>query len=443
MTDHNFHADKDADRLWGRCRRDANLRWLLEGVLTSRRPELGRILLLSPSEVLGDAHARVGKRLSLRFRLTGFPYLSDRSSILSRTARLMMSARSAQEHKRKTKQSIADWAAANGRQARDLIAAGILETIRQNDALRTLAISDLTVTPVRVAQAVGSYEVLNWTAMTDLIQALDPFLARSQSKKTINHFTLNFAGLLQDFQPDIIQQEIVLRSANQFVRLLKRRAVTENEWRNLLVKLVDLNLVSPNTSVFLWCRKFPRDGFAMSPSFALGVLPPCCPSCGKDAHAMASFAPSGGLFDAMQLKDGVLGAAIGWHLEKRGIRFLHGYCKNGTEMDFIPIMHNGRLLIECKVLGVLSPPKQLARNIRKAIKQLDRHATLLQEQTGELRDSICVVNLTKQNLTALMRSHRASGIARSRLISYEDFPNWLRARTLAYRSSAKNSRQKP
>jgi len=430
VINRNLHADADADRLWWRCRNDASLRWLLEGVLASRKPELGRILLLSPSEVLGDAQARIGRKLSLLFRLKGFPYLSGRIKDLSQTVRLMMSRRGAEpERINETKRSIAEWAAANGRQARDHITAGVVETIRRNDPLRVLATSDQPVTPVRVAQAVANYEALDWKAMEDLLLALDPFLARSRSKKTINHFTLNFTGLLQHLQPDIIQQEMTLRSANHFVSLLKRRGVTETEWRNLLLRLVDRNLLTPNTSMFLWCRRFPQDGFVASPSFVLGFLPPCCPSCGKDAHAMASFAPSGGLLDAMLLKDGVLGAAIGWHLEKRGIRFLHAYCENGTEMDFVPIVQNGRLLIECKVLGVLLPPKQLARNVRKAIKQLDRHAALLRTQTGDLHDSICVVNLTNQNLASLMRNHGGSGIARTRLISYEDFPHWLRART--------------
>jgi hypothetical protein len=145
---------------------------------------------------------------------------------------------------------------------------------------------------------------------------------------------------------------------------------------------------------------------------------------------MASFVPSGSLLDAMQLKDGVLGAAIGWHLKKRGIRFLHGHCQDGTEMDFVPILHNGRLLIECKILSVLLPPKQLRRNLREAIKQLDHHTALLEAQTAELRDSVCVVNLTNRNLASLMTDHSSSEIARSRLISYEEFPHWLRTRII-------------
>jgi hypothetical protein len=71
---------------------------------------------------------------------------------------------------------------------------------------------------------------------------------------------------------------------------------------------------------------------------------------------------------------------------------------------------------------------QLRRNLREAIKQLDHHTALLESQTAELRDSVCVVNLTNRNLASLMTDHSSSEIARSRLISYEEFPHWLRTR---------------
>jgi len=104
------------------------------------------------------------------------------------------------------------------------------------------------------------------------------------------------------------------------VGLLRRRAISESAWRELLLRLIDRGLVAPSASMLLWCRRFPEDGFVASRPFALGTLPPFCPSCGDEAHAIASFMPDGGLLDAMNLKDGLLGAAIGWHLTRRGTR---------------------------------------------------------------------------------------------------------------------------
>jgi hypothetical protein len=428
MTHGKLHNDPDADRLWRRCRNDANLRWLLEGILTSRKPEVGRILLVSPIEFFGEVQARIGPKLSLRFHLAGFPYLSGKFQDLSESLKRMMSGRGAEAQRSSdAKRAIAEWTAANGRQAQDLIVAAILETVRQNGLMRALATSDEPVTAVRVARQVRNYEALDWRPMEDLFRLFDPFLARSRSKKLINRFTLNSTALLRHSQPEIIQQDVIVRSAHRFVALLSKRGVTETAWRNLLLGLIDRDLVAPYTSMFLWCRKFPQDGFVASASLALGALPPCCPSCGKDAHAMASFAPAGGFNSAINLKDGLLGAAIGWHLKKQGIRFWHAHCEKGTELDFIPIVQKGRLLVECKILSVLVPAKQLLRNVREAIKQLDEHAALLQGQGWKLRGSVCVVNLTDQNLAFLRRDESPIGIGENRLVSYERFSEWLQA----------------
>lgn len=424
-----MHNDPEADRIWRRCRYDANLRWLLEGVLSSRKPELGRTLLLSPVEFFGEIQARVGPKLSLLFHLTGFPYLSGKIKELSGSLSRMMSERGVEsQQSNDAKKAMADWAAANGRQAQDLIVAATLETVRRNGAMRELATSDQLVTPVRVAQEMPNYEALDWKPMEELFQLFEPFLARSRSKKPINRLTLNFTALLRHFQPEISQLDVIVRSAQHFVGLLQKRGVSEAAWRSLLLMLIDRDLVASYTSMFLWCRKFPQDGFVASASFALGALPPCCPSCGKDAHAMASLAPAGGFQDAMKLKDGLLGAAIGWHLKRRGIQFWHARCEKGTEMDFIPVVRDGHLLIECKILSVSVPARQLARNVREAVKQLDEHAALLEKEGWKLHGSVCVVNLTDQDLTCLQRDGFPIGNAENRLISYERFSEWLRAK---------------
>jgi hypothetical protein len=193
--------------------------------------------------------------------------------------------------------------------------------------------------------------------------------------------------------------------------------------------LVDRELVAPYTSLFLWCRKFPQEGFVASSSLLLGALPPLCPSCGREAHAMGSFAPSGPLHEAMKLKDGLLGAAVGWHLTRKGFRFWHSQCVDGTEMDFIPIVGREHLLIECKVLKVSVSAKQLARTIRDCLKQLDEHLTILEQQGWKMCGSACVVNITEAELDSLRRSRFPIGPNPERLVSYERFSKWLRAIT--------------
>jgi hypothetical protein len=171
MADRKLHHDPQAGRLWGQCPNDADLRWLLEGVLSSRRPELGRIPLLSPVEIFGGAHSRLGRKLSLQFQLTGFPYRSGPIKSLSQSLqRLMAAQRGEPRQSQDAKRALAGWAAANGRQARTLWQRGSWKTVRRNPVFRELVTSDEPVTKVRVAQRVSDYTTLDWHEMEDLAQ---------------------------------------------------------------------------------------------------------------------------------------------------------------------------------------------------------------------------------------------------------------------------------
>src|SRR6202046_4848896 len=135
MMRSKLHKDAAADRLWRRCRKDADLRWLLEGVLNSRAPALGRTLLLSPVEFFGQVQAKIGKKMTLLFHLSGFPYLSGSLKELSRSLQEMAAGqRPDGESSASAQRTIEEWKQANGREALDLLAAAILETVRMNPA---------------------------------------------------------------------------------------------------------------------------------------------------------------------------------------------------------------------------------------------------------------------------------------------------------------------
>jgi len=429
MTRSKLHKDADAERLWRGCRNDADLRWILEGVLNSRTPALGRMLLLSPVEFFGQVQAKVGKKLSLLFHLTGFPYLSGTLKDLFKSLQRMAAGqRSHLATSGNAQRTIEEWKQANGREALDLLAAAILETVRKNPALRQLVASGEPLTNLHTARQVAEYEGLDWTAMEELVQIFEPFLARPKSKKPINRLTLDFTSLLHHLQPEISQLDLALRSAEHFTALLKKRRVSEAEWRDAVIALVGRDLLIPYTPMFLWCRSHPEDGFVASLPFSAGPLPPLCPACGKWAHAIASYAPASGLDAAVRLKDGVLGAAIGWHLTKRNVKFWHSHQEGGTEVDFIAASGNQHLLIECKMLSATVADKQLRRNLREAADQLDSHTALLEQADWKLRESVCVVNLAEGHMNSLRTSKRESSAELDLLISYEQFPAWFRSR---------------
>jgi len=428
MTRSKLHKDADAERLWKRCRQDADLRWLLEGVLNFRTPALGRMLLLSPVEFFGQIQAKLGKKLSLLFHLTGFPYLSGSLKELSRSLQQMAAERPHVASSGNAQRTIEEWKQANGREALDLLAAAILETVRKNPTLRQLAAADEPITNVHIARQIAAYEGLDWTAMEKLVQIFEPFVARPKSKKPINRLTLDFTFLLQQLQPEITQLDLALHSAEHFTALLKKRRVSESAWRDAVMMLVRRDLLIPYTPMFLWCRSYPADGFVASLPFSTAPLPPLCPGCGKWAHAMASYAPASGLDAAVRLKDGVLGAAVGWHLTKWGVKFWHSHQERGTEVDFIARIGNQHLLLECKMLSVTVSDKQLRRNLREAADQLNSHIALLEQVNWKLSESVCVVNLTERQLNLLRTSDRQSSAALDGLISYEQFLAWFRSR---------------
>jgi hypothetical protein len=383
------------------------------------------MLLVSPIELFGEVQKRVGRKLWMKFRLIGLPYITGNFNRMYKSLNRRRRARVfAPDQSQEARVAISEWQTANSRRAQDLTVAAILETVRRNPSLRALMAGDEPITAPRVAQALPNPEKLDWQPLKDLVELFEPFLVRSDSRKHINRFTLNFTALLPHLQPEISLQTVAIQSAHHFTRLLKAQKVSEDAWRQLLLKLIDLDYVMASTPTFLWCRKFPDDGFVAATSMSWGTSPPSCPWCGKTAHAIAAFVPTGSLRDAMALKDGLLGAAIGWHLIRRGIPFTHGHSEAGTELDFLLKVGDGRLLIECKVLSVLVPAKQLARSVRKGVKQLERHAALVESRGTNLLDSVCVLNLTDRRLSSLM----SAGLWKDRVISYERFPEWLRGR---------------
>jgi hypothetical protein len=254
----------------------------------------------------------------------------------------------------------------------------------------------------------------------------EPFLMRPRSKKPINRITLDFAALLRQAQPVISQLDIAFRSALHFSQLLKKRGVSEKAWQDVVMKLVGRELLLPFTPMYLWCKACPEDGFVASLPFSLCPLPPLCPGCGKLAHAIASYRPARGFDTAVRMKDGLLGAAIGWHLAKRKIRFRHSPVVNGTEMDFVVQDLRGSILVECKMLSVAPSDKQLTRTLRDAASQLAEHTEILEKFGSKVVGAVCVVNsgsLQLRRLSTRIDAH----FNLERIISYEEFASWLRS----------------
>jgi hypothetical protein len=74
-----------------------------------------------------------------RFQLTGLPYLSGNIKHLSQSLQQMAVGEDSHPLRSRAQGAIAEWDEANGKQARDLVTAAVLETVRKNAVLRQLA----------------------------------------------------------------------------------------------------------------------------------------------------------------------------------------------------------------------------------------------------------------------------------------------------------------
>lgn len=411
--------DLAAKRLWRRARPDATLRWLLEGVLDGRQPPLGRSLLLAESEICGELPLRLSARLTLPVRVAGYPYLSGPLRRFAPTVgRILRRREEVRTQAKQVRHALEHWQERHTeRIAQTMLAFGV-ELVRSNPALQTLANGATPVTWQVVARAVRGTGTLDFDGALKTAMASEPLFVGKQSKALLRGFTLNMDGLAEQMRPERAQELAVLGSAEYVLKLLANRAVSEAGWRDVVIELARRDMLAPASPLFSWCRRCWADtGFVISMGLAQGRLPPLCPSCGKPAYAMAVFQPSGNWAAASGLKDGLLGAAVGWYLTKRAIPFSHGQTVGGEETDFIVETRQGPVLIECKMLYTQGNPKQRLRNVRDAVEQTQRHANLLAAEGHAVHQAVCVLNLTGNELADL-------GYGTEATISFEDFTAW-------------------
>ncbi|MEO8339023.1 MAG: hypothetical protein ABI604_04800 [Nitrospirota bacterium] len=145
---------------------------------------------------------------------------------------------------------------------------------------------------------------------------------------------------------------------------------------------------------------------------------------------MAAFYSTGVLTQALELHDGVLAAALAWHLTQRGIVFDDGVKLPNAELDFVLKGSAGDCLMECKMNHLLCPDDTIRSTLYKSRNQLRDHLQIAKIHGMTLRHAACVVNLTRQQLVPLIRTMEPEvdtefARVRGQLLSYEGVATWL------------------
>jgi hypothetical protein len=155
----------------------------------------------------------------------------------------------------------------------------------------------------------------------------------------------------------------------------------------------------------------------------------CC-KCGREVPYIAAFYSTGVLTQALELHDGMLAAALAWHLTQLGIAFDDGVKLPDVELDFVLKGNAGDSLMECKMNHVLCPDETIRSTLYKSRNQLRDHLQIAKRHGMTIRHAACVVNLTRQQLVPIMKTMEPEvdtefARVRGQILSYEDVAIWL------------------
>jgi hypothetical protein len=327
---------------------------------------------------------------------------------------------------------------ATGDDLRDRLVTAILETIRLNAPLRSLAFDGEMISRSRLRKTVKDYAGIDFSPIVTAFQDFLPFLQGRKQRKAVSGVARGIDDLLGSFEVEPLRANLVWVSAAHFQTVLRARRVSESDWRRLFLKLAHRQFLAPSSLLYFWCTKGPEAAFSTSFTPVYLADSPLCPLCGRVAQAICTFVPAGCLQKAMESKDGMLGVAVGWFFRKHEVRFKAGHLIGGTELDFVASGRRGRLLVECKMHHVLTPEGHIRGQILASRNQLRDHIHVANREGLKLAGASCVVNLTSQHLKKILRglaveSDEVYQRLQAEVISYEDFADWFRRASVTSR----------
>ena len=179
------------------------------------------------------------------------------------------------------------------------------------------------------------------------------------------------------------------------VKLLQRRNIDPKEYTIVLADLYLKKLID-NTSTLFWCKSCHDDPCVITSRARLSPQQSRlkCPKCDKKMLWATVYNTHQVIRDSCFAKDGCLGIATRWLLQKRQIKFQEGsYTNRDFELDFRFTIGERRILLECKMHKTYKDTETIERNVSGAVKQAARHAeAILQENSDALTDVWVLTN---------------------------------------------------
>jgi hypothetical protein len=314
---------------------------------------------------------------------------------------------------------------------RDRLALGVLNTIAGDDKLRQLINGPYPIEYPALRQAVGDYSRINFQPLLAAWRGLiDQVFKGRQSKSALSQLGINIDVLKDATFSQALHVQLTQLNVAHYQKLVCGQGINERTWRQVLLDLHKNCFLDHVGPLYAWCVRCPETGVlaTIASSNVLGRFH--CPRCRRVAHAETYFFPAGWLEAALNLRDGMLGACVGWQLKKRGLEFKANVPIAGTELDFVLGLGCERILIECKMPLTLKADETLTPNLSEAQNQLHEHVALARQQGMIFARAACVLNLSRQRLASIVRRSHPTPRPKYQkpetgLISYEDLADWL------------------
>jgi hypothetical protein len=425
-----MNNDDQAVQLWQRARRHRPTARLLDEVLLDRA--CSQILLLHREELFPRIDAELEPNLSFQFGASALVLLSHPLRAITRSTKILDEKRRTHWYQGPRQERASEVVRELDEVTRetliDNVALESLKLVQSNSALRTLVTQNDPITREDLKRSVGDYSSLALDPLkTAALQLFQRVLSGKRSKKALHQIAIEVDTLKDFLDLERFQLMLVQRSLAHYHQLIRGLRIPESLWKDIILALHSDNFLEHVGPLYLWCTKCPESGVLASVRTTQLLRPLRCPRCGRTAYTATALFPSDALADAIRLRDGMLGAAIGWQLTKKHISFRHSVPVGGTELDFLVSRGPVKCLIECKMNHQLKERPQLLATLRDNVAQLDAHVLAAQSAGINLHSAVCVVNHGRCRLAALRPYMDASqkSTVPMKLMSYEDFLPWI------------------
>ena len=422
-----------AQQLWLEAGRDRKIARLLHLALVD--PTLSRILLLHREELFPRLTSTVRGGPTFLFGSSSFVLPSHPVDHILRSIRTLNKKQLVHSYpaarREDTSTAVRELDETTRQTLLDNLAIEVLKVIQDSSSLRELINQPNPILFGDFKRAVGDPSQFKLdgfiNALTTMFQRV---LSGTRSKETLDQLALEVDSL-KDFV-DVDQIRIILLQTGlaHYRRLVKALRISERLWRDALLSLHRDCFLEHSGPLYLWCIRCPESGVLANVRSTELLKPFRCPRCGRRAWSATTLLPSDSLNTAIRLRDGMLGAAIGWQLCRRRIPFHHSVMMAGTEIDFLVGRGSENILIEAKMNHQLKSRDAMTSALRANLRQLSAHVRAAQSKGISISSAVCVVNHPR---TLLRQLQWATGSPNStvaeELLSYQDLDRWI-SRTL-------------